>query len=53
MHNTDIANKNKSLLLLHINACSFHKNCNDLQNLLICMENNFDILQIPEIQIII
>ena len=30
MHNVEIPNKNKSLLLFHINACSLNKNFDDL-----------------------
>ena len=36
MHNIEIPQKNKSLSLLHINACSLNKNFDDLQHLLNC-----------------
>ena len=44
MHNVGIPNKNKSLSLFHINACSVHKNLDDLQYLLSCTKNNFDVI---------
>ena len=36
MHNIEIPHNNKSLSLLHINACSLNKNFDDLQHLLSC-----------------
>ena len=36
MHNIKISQKNKSLSLFHINACSLNKNADDLQHLLNC-----------------
>ena len=36
MDNVEIPNKNKSLSLFHINACSLKKNFDDLQHLLSC-----------------
>ena len=43
MYNVGIPNKNKSLSLFLINAYSLNKNFDDLQHLLICTKNNFDI----------
>ena len=34
MRNSEIAHKNKSLSLFHINVCSLNKNFDDLQHLL-------------------
>ena len=51
IHNVGIPNKNKSLSLFHINACSLNKNFDDLQYLMSCMKNNFDITGIIEIRI--
>ena len=34
MHNVGISNKNRSLSLFHINACSLNKTFDDLQHLL-------------------
>ena len=48
MHNIKISNKNKSLSLCNINACSLNKNFNDPQYLLSCTKNNFDIIAISE-----
>ena len=48
MHNVGIPNKNKSLSLLHVNACSINENSDDLQNLLSCRKNNFDIIGVTE-----
>ena len=43
-----IPNKNKSLSLFHINAYSLNKNFDDLQYLLHCTKNNFDIIGVRE-----
>ena len=51
MHKTKIPNKNKSLSLFNINACYPYKNFNDLQHLLSCTKNNFDIIEISETRI--
>ena len=51
MHNTEISNKNKSLSLFHINACSLNESFNDLQHLLGCTKNNFDIKGVTETRI--
>ena len=51
MHNVEIPNKNKSLSLFHINACSLHKKIDDLQHLLSCTKNNFDIIGVTETRI--
>ena len=39
-----IPNKNKSLYLIHINACSLSKNFDDLEYLLKTNKMNFDII---------
>ena len=46
MHNIEIPHENKLLSLFHINACSFNKKFDDLQHLLSCTKNFFDISQI-------
>ena len=51
MHNVGILNKNKSLPLFNINACSLNKNFDDLQQLLSCTKNNFDIIGVTETRI--
>ena len=51
MHNIEIPHKNKSLSLFHINACSLNKNFDDLQHLLNCTKNLFDIIAISETRI--
>ena len=51
MHNIEISYKNKSLSLFHINACSLNKNFDDLQHLLSCTKNVFDIIAISETRI--
>ena len=53
MHNIEIphTHKNKSLSLFHINACSLNKNFDDLQHLLNCTKNFFDIIAISETKI--
>ena len=38
-----IPNKDRSLALFHINACSLNKNFNELEHLLSCTSKNFDI----------
>ena len=48
MRNTEIPNKNKSLSLFHINACSHNKNYDHLQHLLSCTKNNFDIISVTQ-----
>ena len=48
MHNIEIPHKNKSLSLFHINACSLNKNFDDLQHLLSCTKNFFDIIAVSE-----
>ena len=50
MHNIEKPNKNKSLSLFHINACSLNQNFDELQHLLNCTIF-FDILAISEIRI--
>ena len=37
-----------NLSLFHINACSLNKNFDDLQYLLSCTKNNFDIIGVNE-----
>ena len=44
-------NKNKSLSLSQINACSLNKSFDDLQHLLCCTEKKFDIMAISETRI--
>ena len=51
MHNVGILNKNKYLPLFNINACSLNKNFDDLQHLLSCTKNNFDIIGVTETRI--
>ena len=51
MHNIEIPHNNKSLSLFHINACSLNKNFDDLQHLLSCTKNNFDIIAISQTRI--
>ena len=48
MHNIEIPDKNKSLSLFHIIACSLNKNFDDFQHLLNCTKNVFDIITISE-----
>ena len=48
MHNIETPNKNKSLSLFHVNACSLNKNFDDLQHLLSCTKNNFDMIGVIE-----
>ena len=51
MGNIEIPYKNKSLSLLHINACSLNKNFDDLQHLLSCIKTKFDIIAISKTRI--
>ena len=51
MHNIEIPHKNKSLSLFHKNACCLNKNFDDLQHLLNCTKNLFDIIAISETRI--
>ena len=44
-------NKNKSLALFHINACSLNKNFDDLDHLLKCTNKIFDIIAVTETRI--
>ena len=44
LQNLKLANKNKSLSLFHINACSLSKNFDDLQYLLSCTNKKFGII---------
>ena len=46
-----IPNKDKSLALFHINACSLNKNFNELEHLLSCTNKNFDIVAVSEMRI--
>ena len=48
MHDIEIPQKNKSLSLFHINACSLNKNFDDIQHLSSCTKTKFDILAISE-----
>ena len=51
MHNIKIPQKNKSLSLFHINACSLNKNFDDLQHLLSSTKNVFEIIAVSETRI--
>ena len=51
MHHIKIPHKNKPLSLFHINACSLSKNFDDLQHLLSCTKNLFDIIALSETRI--
>ena len=51
MHTIEIPQKNKSLSLFHINACSLNKNFDDLQHLLSCTKTKLDIIAISETRI--
>ena len=46
-----IPNRNKSLSVFHINACSLNKNFDNLEHLLSCTKNNFDIKGVTETRI--
>ena len=46
-----IPNKDKSLALFHINACSLNKNFNELEHLLSCTNKNFDVIAVSETRI--
>ena len=41
-----IPNKDKSLALFHINACSLNKNSTELEHLLSCTNKDFDVIAI-------
>ena len=49
--NIEIPQKNKSLSLFHINACSLDKNFDKLQHLFNCTKNLFDKIAISETRI--
>ena len=51
MHNVGIPNKNKSLSPFHINACTLNESFDNLQHLLSCTRNNFDITGATETRI--
>ena len=51
MHNIEIPNRNKSLFLFDINACSLNKNFDDLQHILNFTKNNFEIKAIIETRV--
>ena len=51
MHNIKIHQKNKSLSLFHINACSLNKDSDDLQHLLSYTKKAFDIIAVSETRI--
>ena len=46
-----IPNKDKSLALFHINACSLKKTFNELEHLLSCTNKSFDVIAISETRI--
>ena len=50
-HNIKIPQKNKLPSLFHINACYFSKKFDDLQHLLSCTKNNFDIIAVSKTRI--
>ena len=52
LHTLKFPEKNKPLSLLHINACSFNKNFDDLQHLLKCTNKVFDIVAVSETRIV-
>ena len=43
-----VANKNKSLSIFQINACSWNKNFDDLEHLLKCTNKKFDVVAVSE-----
>ena len=47
----EFCQKEKSLSLFHINACSLNKNFDDLVYLLKCTNKNFDIIAVSETRI--
>ena len=51
MNKFETPHKNKPLSLFHINACSLNKNFDDLQYLLSCTKNFFDIIAVSETRI--
>ena len=51
MLNMQIPHKNNSLSLFHINACSLNLNFDDLQHLLNCTKNFFEIIAKSETRI--
>ena len=51
IHNVEILNKNKSLSLFHINACSHNKHFDDHQHLWSWAKNNLDIMRVTETRI--
>ena len=51
IHNVEILIKNKSLSLLHINACSHNKHFDDHQHLWSWAKNNLDIMRVTETRI--
>ena len=51
MHNIKIPHKNKSLPLFHADACSLNKNFDEIQHLLNCTKNCFDIIPVSETRI--
>ena len=50
-HNTEISHKNKSLFLLHINACTLNKFFDVRQHFLSCTKKCFEIITISETRI--
>ena len=51
MGNIEVPHKSKRLSLFHINACSLNKNFDDLQYLLSCTKNFFDVIAVSETRI--
>ena len=46
-----VANKNKSLSIFQINACSWNKNFDYLEHLLKCTNKKFDVVAVSESRI--
>ena len=51
IQSSKVANKNESLSLFHINACSLNKNFDDLEYLLKCTNKKFDVAAVSETRI--
>ena len=51
MHNIEIPHENKSISIFQINTCSLNENFDELQHLLSCTKELFDIIVISETRI--
>ena len=51
MNNVKISSKNKSLPVFHLNVCPLNKNSDDLQHVLSCKKNDFNIKGVTETRI--